>query len=227
MKYGFYISGKSNRLKKFLNQDKSSAFKQINVVVSDSPVESQLKELIINKHRIKLIEFDYSHLEGKTSIEKNLSFSNFLLESLCNSLVDYCFSFGSHILSGALLEKYKNRIINFHPALLPMFPGIKAIDQASAYGNVLLVGNTAHFIDSGVDTGPIIMQSVIPITNFKKTHNYDLILDLQIQMLNSLIDIINNGDLIYSDDTVYIRNANYSMFNIYPMYTKNVNDSCL
>lgn len=63
MKYGFYISGKSNRLKKFLNQDKSSAFKQINVVVSDSPVESQLKELIINKHRIKLIEFDYSHLE--------------------------------------------------------------------------------------------------------------------------------------------------------------------
>lgn len=49
-----------------------------------------------------------------------------------------------------------------------MFPGIKAIDQASDYGNVLLVGNTAHFIDSGVDTGPIIMQSVIPIMNFKK-----------------------------------------------------------
>ena len=57
MKYGFYISGKSNRLKNFLNQDKSSVFEQIHVVVSDYPVEKQLKELIIIKHRIKLIEF--------------------------------------------------------------------------------------------------------------------------------------------------------------------------
>lgn len=218
MKYGFYISGKSSRLKNFLNQDKSSVFEQIHVVVSDYPVEKQLKELIIIKHRIKLIEFDYSHLEGKTSKEKSLDFSNFLLESLSNSSIDYCFSFGSHILSGELLEKYQNRIINFHPALLPMFPGIKAIDQASDYVNVLLVGNTAHFIDSGVDTGPIIMQSVIPIMNFKKTHNYDLILDLQILMLNSLIDIINNGDLILHNNSVYIRNADYSAFNIYPMY---------
>ena len=66
------------------------------------------------------------------------------------------------ILSPAFVRAYKNRIINLHPALLPSFPGINAARQALEYG-VKHTGVTVHFVDEGVDTGPIILQSVVPV----------------------------------------------------------------
>ena len=59
-------------------------------------------------------------------------------------------------------KQYKNKILNIHPALLPAFPGIDAQKQAIKYG-VKFSGCTVHFVDSGVDTGPIILQSVVSI----------------------------------------------------------------
>lgn len=120
---------------------------RFNLFFSDKIVTEEMRNLLI-KHKIKLVEIDYN----SSSINKNLNMSNLLLEELTNEEIDYCFSFGSHILCGDILEQYRNRIINFHPAILPMFPGLNAIDQAVKYGNVILVGNTAHFIDSGIDT---------------------------------------------------------------------------
>ena len=66
------------------------------------------------------------------------------------------------ILSPVFIRAYKNRIINLHPALLPSFPGINAARQALEYG-VKYTGVTIHFVDEGVDTGPIILQSVVPV----------------------------------------------------------------
>jgi phosphoribosylglycinamide formyltransferase-1 len=66
------------------------------------------------------------------------------------------------ILSKVFVGAYKNKIINIHPALLPSFPGINSAKQALEYG-VKYTGVTVHFIDEGVDTGPIILQSVVPI----------------------------------------------------------------
>lgn len=68
------------------------------------------------------------------------------------------------VLSPYLVRKFKNRIINLHPALLPSFPGIRAAKQALDYG-VKYTGCTVHFVDKGVDTGPIILQSVVPIAD--------------------------------------------------------------
>jgi len=68
------------------------------------------------------------------------------------------------VLSPYLLKKFKNRIINLHPALLPSFPGMRVVKQALDYG-VKYTGCTVHFVDEGVDTGPIILQSVVPITD--------------------------------------------------------------
>jgi len=61
-----------------------------------------------------------------------------------------------------LLEAFPNRIINIHPALLPAFPGLRAIEQAVDYG-VKVFGVTVHFVDEGVDTGPIIAQTSVPV----------------------------------------------------------------
>ncbi|MFW5862826.1 MAG: phosphoribosylglycinamide formyltransferase [Spirochaetota bacterium] len=66
------------------------------------------------------------------------------------------------ILTPYFVRQYKNRIINIHPALLPSFPGVNAQEQALRYG-VKITGCTAHFIDEGTDTGPIILQKAIPV----------------------------------------------------------------
>ncbi|MGH7891938.1 MAG: phosphoribosylglycinamide formyltransferase, partial [Thermodesulfobacteriota bacterium] len=66
------------------------------------------------------------------------------------------------ILTPRFVRAYKNRIINIHPALLPSFPGMHAAKQALESG-VKFTGCTVHFVDEGVDTGPIILQAVVPV----------------------------------------------------------------
>lgn len=66
------------------------------------------------------------------------------------------------ILSPLMVNRYRNRIMNIHPALLPSFPGTNAVARALEYG-VKWTGCTVHFLDEGVDTGPIIIQSVVPV----------------------------------------------------------------
>ncbi|HKQ32969.1 MAG TPA: phosphoribosylglycinamide formyltransferase, partial [Thermodesulfobacteriota bacterium] len=66
------------------------------------------------------------------------------------------------ILTPQFVKAYKNRIINIHPALLPSFPGVNAARQALEAG-VKHTGVTVHFVDEGVDTGPIILQTVVPV----------------------------------------------------------------
>ena len=77
-----------------------------------------------------------------------------------NGLV--CLAGFMRIISPEFVKKYKNRIINIHPALLPSFPGLDAQKQAIEYGSKYS-GCTVHFVDSGVDTGPIILQSIVKI----------------------------------------------------------------
>lgn len=66
------------------------------------------------------------------------------------------------ILGAGFLDRFDERIINTHPALLPSFPGAHAVRDALAHG-VKVTGSTVHFIDAGVDTGPIIAQQAVPI----------------------------------------------------------------
>ena len=68
------------------------------------------------------------------------------------------------ILSPRFVRHYKNKILNIHPALLPAFPGMHAARQALESG-VKFTGCTVHFVDEGVDTGPIIQQSVVPVSD--------------------------------------------------------------
>jgi phosphoribosylglycinamide formyltransferase-1 len=68
------------------------------------------------------------------------------------------------ILSPEFIKKYKNCILNIHPAILPAFPGLDAQKQAIDYG-VKYSGCTVHFVDDGIDTGPILVQSMIQIKN--------------------------------------------------------------
>ena len=66
------------------------------------------------------------------------------------------------LLSPEFLERFERRVINVHPALLPAFPGLGAVQQALDYG-VKVFGVTVHFVDDGVDTGPVILQRAVEI----------------------------------------------------------------
>ena len=73
-----------------------------------------------------------------------------------------CLAGFMRILSPLIVAEYKGRILNIHPALLPSFPGLHGQRQALAYG-VKITGCTVHFVDEGVDTGPIIMQRAVEV----------------------------------------------------------------
>lgn len=66
------------------------------------------------------------------------------------------------VLSPRFVGRFRNRILNIHPALLPAFPGTNAIAQAWSYG-VKVTGVTVHVVDEGTDTGPIVLQEAIPV----------------------------------------------------------------
>ena len=74
-----------------------------------------------------------------------------------------CLAGFMRIISPQFIRKYRNKILNMHPALLPAFPGLNAQKQAIDYG-AKYSGCTVHFVDDGVDTGPIIIQSVVKIS---------------------------------------------------------------
>ena len=79
-----------------------------------------------------------------------------------NGLV--CLAGFMRVISPYFIRQYKNRILNIHPALLPAFPGLNAQKQAIEFG-AKFSGCTVHFVDEGVDTGPIILQEIVPIKN--------------------------------------------------------------
>ncbi len=66
------------------------------------------------------------------------------------------------LLSGSFIARFRHRVLNVHPALLPAFPGLDAIGQALA-GGVEVTGVSVHFVDEGVDTGPVIVQREVPV----------------------------------------------------------------
>jgi phosphoribosylglycinamide formyltransferase-1 len=66
------------------------------------------------------------------------------------------------LLTPAFLARYPRAVINVHPSLLPAFPGLRAIEQALAYG-VKVFGVTVHFVDEGVDSGPVILQGAVEL----------------------------------------------------------------
>ena len=77
-----------------------------------------------------------------------------------NGLV--CLAGFMRIISPEFVKKYKNRIINIHPSLLPAFPGLNSQKQALEYG-AKYSGCSVHFVDAGMDTGPVIIQAVVKV----------------------------------------------------------------
>ncbi len=213
MNFAFYVSNKATRLVKFLKSCPLSV-KSFQLVLHNGIENDELIGLC-KKHEIKYEHIDFLNVEGKS-----IYFSDTILMFLLQNKIDIVFSFGDKILKGKLLSIYENKIINFHPSILPAFSGLNAIDRALD-SSCLLLGNTAHFIDEGVDTGTIIMQSFILKQKYSK---YDDVLDMQIPMLNQLIDWITTKRLYFEKNSVHIKGAKYNLSNFIPNLEFEVED---
>ena len=132
------------------------------IVISN---KSNAKGLAIAKKMgVQTAVIDSSKYKGK-----RLQFDKEIIATLrkynvtpTNGLV--CLAGFMRIISPHFIKEYKNKILNIHPALLPAFPGLDAQKQAIEFG-AKYSGCTVHFVDEGVDTGPIIIQGIVEIGN--------------------------------------------------------------
>lgn len=97
------------------------------------------------------------------------------------------------LLSGSFIRRFPGRIINVHPALLPSFPGLDAVGQALAHG-VRVSGVSVHFVDEGVDTGPILLQEAVALTYTRPMESLlDEIHAVEHRLLPHAIELIAAG----------------------------------
>ncbi|HMK33219.1 MAG TPA: phosphoribosylglycinamide formyltransferase [Nitrosopumilaceae archaeon] len=113
-----------------------------------------VRTIIIESSGVKGASWDYDK-KIVTALEKHGVTSK-------NGLV--CLAGFMRIMSPEFIQHFKGRIMNIHPAILPSFPGLHSQRQAVEYG-VKYSGCTVHFVDEGVDTGPIIIQAVVKVKN--------------------------------------------------------------
>jgi phosphoribosylglycinamide formyltransferase 1 len=99
------------------------------------------------------------------------------------------------ILKGDFLKAFPNRVINIHPSLLPSFPGLEAWKQALDYG-VKFTGCTVHFVDQGIDTGPIILQETVPVLDVDTPQTlHERIQEAEHRLYPAAIRLAIEGDL--------------------------------
>ena len=155
-KIAVFISGRGSNFKAILDAViRGDINGQIEVVISDNPDAGGL--LYARESGIKTAIFEFNK-----NIPRDSYFNN-IIDFLEPYKIDLILLAGfMRVLSKNIINKYRNKIINIHPALLPSFPGTHAQRQALEYG-VKVSGCTVHFVDEGVDTGPIIMQAAVEV----------------------------------------------------------------
>ncbi|PLX94634.1 MAG: phosphoribosylglycinamide formyltransferase [Desulfuromonas sp.] len=156
LRLGVLASGGGTNLQSIIDRchDKSLTA-EIAVVISNNPGSGALERA--NKAGIATRCIDHRTFESREA------FDTTVVATLQEAEVDLVVLAGfMRIISEPFIEAFPLRIINIHPALLPSFPGLHVQRKAIEYG-ARFSGCTVHFVDGGVDTGPIIIQAVVPI----------------------------------------------------------------
>ncbi len=155
MRIGVLASGRGTNLQAILDAAAGGLLPaQVVVVISD---RAEAPALGIAKARnVPAFFIDPRGLDRAT-------FELQLADCLDRHRVDLvCLAGFMRVVGKVMLERFESRILNIHPSLLPAFPGLDAQRQAWEHG-VKITGCTVHFVDRGVDTGPIILQRAVPV----------------------------------------------------------------
>ena len=155
-KIAVFASGRGSNFQSIIDHIKSGDIPaEISLLISDNQDAGALKRA--EHENVEHVFINPSHFETKADYEKELIG---LLEGADVELI--VLAGYMRILSPLFVNHFKNQIINIHPSLLPAFKGLNAQKQAVDYG-VKYSGCTVHFVDEGMDTGPIIKQAVVEV----------------------------------------------------------------
>jgi phosphoribosylglycinamide formyltransferase-1 len=157
IKLGVLVSGRGSNLQAIIdNIEKGLLPAVIAVVISDQIDAYSLERA--RKHNIPAI-----HISAKGYKGKRDEYDAMLVTELRMHNVELvCLAGFMRIITPTLMRAFPDRILNIHPALLPAFPGLHVQKAALDHG-VKFSGCTVHFVDEGMDTGPIIIQAVVPV----------------------------------------------------------------
>ncbi len=156
LRLGVLVSGRGTNLQSIIDHIEAGKIPaRIEVVISDKREAYALERA--KKHGIEALFIDPKAYPSREEFERAVGDE---LEKRGVELI--CLAGFMRILSPYFVNRFKNRIINIHPALLPSFPGLHGQGQAVNHA-VKISGCTVHFVDEGVDSGPIIIQAAVPV----------------------------------------------------------------
>jgi len=198
------VSGRGSNLEAILDavDRKVIAKGQVKVVISNKPGVLALE--IAGKHEVPGIVVDDRGFPKKSweYDQKTIAALKFYGVGPKDGLILLAGYF--RILSPEFVTLYERRIMNVHPALLPAYPGLEAQKQALEYG-AKITGCTIHFVDKGVDTGPIILQGPVPIRDDDNLETLSArILREEHRLYPEAVRLFTEGKLVVKDRRVMI-----------------------
>jgi phosphoribosylglycinamide formyltransferase 1 len=155
MKVAVLASGRGSNLQALLDRVHGTEGIEIVAVVSDKPEAPALERARVAG--VETASFPNAGYHGRA--ERDRAMADWLTARGVELVVLAGYM---QLLSPEFLKRFPDRVINVHPALLPAFPGLEAVQQAIDYG-VKVFGVTVHFVDGGVDSGPVILQRAIEL----------------------------------------------------------------
>jgi len=153
------VSGRGSNLQAILDacaQGELAGLAQVDAVISDNP-EAQALDRARAAGVPHVYALDRRAFRGRTTYDQ-------ALDKLLNDLQPHliCLAGYMRLVAPVTVSRWRGRMLNIHPALLPAFPGLHAQRQAVEYG-VRVSGCTVHLVDEGMDTGPILLQEPVPV----------------------------------------------------------------
>ena len=196
---GVLASGRGTNLQAIIEaieDDKIAG--EIKIVVSDHPDACALKRA--QQYLIDTRYIDFKEFKNREDYDKEI------IKILKEKKIDLVVLAGyMRILSPYFIRAYQNKIINIHPALLPSFPGLHAQEQALEYG-AKISGCTVHFVDEGVDSGPIILQKAVEVSDDDTEESLaEKILKEEHQIYPRAIQLFSEGRLMIKGRRVFIK----------------------
>ncbi|HEX9021177.1 MAG TPA: phosphoribosylglycinamide formyltransferase [Nitrospirota bacterium] len=157
IKLGVLVSGRGSNLQAIIdNIENGSLSAEVAVVISDQADAYALERT--RKHNIPAVHVSANGYKGRRD-----EYDALLVQELRKYNVELvCLAGFMRIITPTLIKAFPNRVLNIHPALLPAFPGLHVQKAALDHG-VKFSGCTVHFVDDGMDTGPVIIQAVVPV----------------------------------------------------------------
>ncbi len=154
LRVGALVSGKGTNLQAILDAAEPGVYEVVLVVSSVPGVPALARAETAG---VKAIVVRPSEYPDRETFDRAVGDE---LEAAGAELV--CLAGFMRLLSASFVERFRNRVLNVHPALLPAFPGGRAVADALAWG-ARVTGATVHFIDEEVDHGPILLQEAVPV----------------------------------------------------------------